>query len=148
MDKKFKCPNCNRSSYVKNGYSGRGSNQKQKYKCKYCGKTFVERNETLSRSEKRLLSLLFNLINYKVDERTSLKSLSSACKKEIPKIRNLTLKVEKSDINLNEIDNIIMVVCQKQDDIQIIKTYPEEITLTISDLASHYKEYMDKFLNG
>lgn len=148
MEKLLKCPNCKRSSYVKNGHSGRGNNQNQKYKCKCCGKTFVEHNETLSRSEKRLLSMMLNLINYNADEKTTLKTISTACSKEIPKIGHLTLTVKKGHIDLNKLENVAMVVCQSGNDIQIIKTCPEEVIMTLSEWTNYYKKYMDEILNG
>lgn len=120
-DKKFKCPRCGKSAYVKNGCSGRGKNKKQKFKCKFCGKSFVERNPTLTRTEKRLLSLFINFIDRNMFKDTSLKDFLRKCDGEIPSVAKSKFKVEYEEVDLAKLQNVAVVVCKNENGIEIIK---------------------------
>lgn len=144
MTERPKCPYCKSSIIVKNGHA---RNLKQRFKCTNCKRTFVQKQETLTRTEKRLFSLLYNLINYQCSEGDNLKKITSECNKEVHNIGKLSLELQKSQIDLNELENIMMVVCSDENGIKIIKTYPEIICIEISELAKQLPNRCDEILD-
>lgn len=143
MTERPKCPYCKSSIIVKNGLDRK---LKQRFKCTNCKRTFVQKQEALTRTEKRLFSLLYNLINYKCSEGDNLKKITSECNKEVRNIGKLSLELQKNQIDLNELKNIKLVVCSDENGIKIIKTYPEIICIELSELTKRYQKHYNKIL--
>jgi transposase-like protein len=142
------CPRCDGTILVKNGKTNpdKLGRRKQKFLCTTCGKQFVDRYEPLTRTEKRLYSLLYNLIMYKAKEDDSLKTIAKACNKEISSVGKLTLKLSpKNKLDINSLKNVKLVVCADEDGLKIIKTYPKATILTLKELAGLQQKYWDEF---
>lgn len=139
------CPNCkDEGIVVSNGSSisnGRNKKIKKKYKCTRCNKSFVYPKETLTRTEIRLFSLLYNLIEYDVKQGDTLKIIAKECNKEVPKIGQLDFEAREENIDLSTLDNIKMVICSDGDYIKIIK--PKQISISIEDIKNTMQKMLD-----
>lgn len=144
MEKELKCPKCGSTNYCKNGSSGRGSKKKQKYRCNDCKKNFVKPSETLSRKEKRLLSLFLNFINYNFSKETTLKDVLKEASKELPKIGKLKLTVQTENANLDISKEADLIIYKNENNIEIVKTLEddEKIILTIDNLAKNMNYFL------
>ena len=141
------CPHCKNKFGVKNGkrkMNKRGE-KKQYCVCKACGKQFPVKKEALTRTEKRLFSLLYNLVNYETSEDDNLKTVTQACNEEVHSIGKLDLEVTYEDINLNSLEDIKVIICKKDDEIKIIKTYPKQVVITIEDRIKKVEDFLKKF---
>lgn len=154
---KFKCPKCKNSVYTKNGFSGREKNKKQKFKCKFCGKSFVERNETLSRTEKRLLSLFVNFVSRNAYKDLTLKDFLKKCNEELPGMGKSRLKIGYNKADITKLQNIIAVVCKNEEGFEVIKfdtnvelPWQEKVggcTIRLSEFAKMQHDYWAKLLD-
>ena len=147
MANNIKCSNCIRGIVVKNGFTNpdKYGRKKQKYLCTECRKTFVGKREALTKTEKRLFSLLYNLIHYEATKDDTLKQVACACNKEVNSIGKLDLEVTPDPVDLNSLSNIKVVICAKGEDIKIIKTCPEEVSINIKD---YIRNKMDLSIYG
>lgn len=142
------CPECKLKMGVRNGHRRRTKyGQKQNYKCQSCGRQFVEKQETLTRTEKRLFSLLYNLICYPVNKDDKLKTFVKACNVEVPLIGKLDFKVTYKDIDLSNIKDVALVICSNGRDIKIIKTSDECQNSNTEELSDERQDSMPKELN-
>lgn len=141
------CPRCKLKMGVRNGNQimNKRGEKKQYFICKNCGKQFPINREALNRTEKRLFSLLYNLIKYKADKNDTLKTIAKACNKEVNSIGKLDLTVTCEDIDLNSLEDIKVIICANNNDIKIIKTYPEIEKIEISDIVGKMRTFFDKY---
>ena len=145
MNQYIKCPFCEKETGVKNGKTkpDKYGRRKQKYLCKNCGKQFSSKQKPLNKTEKRLFSLLYNLIRYDANENDTLKTITEACNKEVNSIGKLNLTVTGEDIDLNSLDDIKIIVCANDNDIKIIKTYPKSINIEF--FVGKMRTFFDKY---
>lgn len=151
MINQVKCPKCGKLGCSKNGktHPDKFGRKKQNYKCTKCGKTFTENRTTLSRTEKRLFSLLYNLIHINVNKNDNLRTIAKRCNKEVNLIGKLDLEIlsdEKFDIN--SLEDIKMVICANNNKIKIIKIYPEPIVMSLSEFAARVIESQENILEN
>ncbi len=145
------CPRCKLKMGVRNGSQiiNKRGEKKQYFICQNCGKQFPIKKETLNRTEKRLFSLLFNLIVYTGKENDTLKTIASICNNEVKSIGKLDLQMTKEKIELDKLENVCLAVCfnKKENKINIIKTYPEIESYTLSDLSKIYQKKFKELLD-
>ena len=115
--------------------------------CTECGRQFVEHLEALTRTEKRLFSLLYNLITCKVNADDNLKTIATKCNREVKSIGKLDLEVTSEEIDLDKLENVSLAICydKKANEIKIIKQYNEHICLTINDIIKKMDEMLNRF---
>ena len=144
-----RCPECKCKMGVRNGHRRRTKyGQKQNYKCQKCGRQFVEKKEALTRTEKRLFSLLLNLITYNGKESDTLKTIASICNKEVKSVGKLDLRMTKEKIELDKLENVCLAIClnKQENEIKIIKTYPKIESYALAQLSQEYQDKLKKLL--
>lgn len=91
------CIYCNSKKVIKHGFQS----GKQRYRCKECQKVFCETSvgTTYSRSEKRLLSMLLNMLENDFYGKADLQEVLNMSK-------NIAMALEKSDLKQKRLNMI------------------------------------------
>lgn len=107
---------CGSGIYIKYGKTSAG---RQRYKCTECKKTFVEEREIYTRTEKRLLSMLINFLDFKSEEDFSFKDFVKLSREEYHHGSG-KVRIEKvHDFSRFDISKARAIICKEADKISI-----------------------------
>lgn len=130
------CPHCN--SEVKINY-GRTKNNKQRYKCSSCKRTFMKPWDTYTKTEKRLLSMFVNFLEA-IPTNCNTKYFLSKLRNEYnPKALKINIKQRCSSFGFN-IHDAKIVICQSNDEVTLYKINPK-IASELESMAEFLEVY-------
>ncbi len=114
----MRCHYCESDITINYGKTKAGT---QRFKCTECKKTFVEEREIYTKTEKRLLSMLVELLNIKSDEIYDLKDFVKRSRKEYYQGSSKLIIKEVHDSKKFDVFKAKLVICQDGDNIYLYK---------------------------
>lgn len=129
MDKKEKqktsCIHRNPLNAIKYGFQ----NNKQKYKCRECGKFFLEnKKESYSRTQKKYLSMLYYFLKAQEDKEITIEEAIKNLDDNFPEISKFRLiqKVQSDSKKIN-CYNPRLLICEDDKNITIYRFAPRKL---------------------
>ncbi len=111
---------------------GKTSADKQRFKCTECGTTFIKEPEYYTKTEKRLLSMLINFLDFKSEEHFNLPDFVKLSREKYHKGSG-RLSIEKIyDSSRFDINKAKAVICQDGDKVLVYEV-KEKILEELTD---------------
>lgn len=123
-----KCPYCRNMDAT--GYGKRG--EKQRFKCKNCGRTFTETstNNKYAKCDKRLLTLFLNFLEKEIKNDEDFNEILKNLEVDNFKLKNIKVRTMPAASDEIICHNPKLIVCQSNSNIVLIKI-PEKPTAEI-----------------